>query len=200
MLAFTTAVIFLMITPGPGVLSTAGVGAGYGGRPGLHYVGGLFAGNNIVVLLVVTGIAAAVLALPYARPVLFAASLCYLLYLAAKIAFAGSRLAFIHSETPPGFSGGLALQLINPKCYLVNAAIFSGFAFWPENLVGEAIVKFAILNLVWIPVHFLWLYAGIFLNRLDLGRGMQTAINAAMATAMLAVVAIAAFSAMRDGL
>jgi len=199
-LAFTTAVIFLMITPGPGVLSTAGVGAAYGGRPGLHYVGGLFAGNNIVVLLVVTGIAAAVLALPYARPVLFAASLCYLLYLAAKIAFAGSRLAFIHSETPPGFSGGLALQLVNPKCYLVNAAIFSGFAFWPENLVGEAIVKFAILNLVWIPVHFLWLYAGIFLNRLDLGRGMQTAINAAMATAMLAVVAIAAFSAMRDGL
>lgn len=200
MLAFTIAVIFLVITPGPGVLSTAGVGAAYGARPGFHYVGGLFAGNNIVVLLVVSGIAAAVLALPYARPLLFAASLCYLLYLAAKIALAGSRIAFIHSETPPGFGGGLTLQLINPKCYVVNAAVFSGFAFWPENLIGEALVKFAILNLIWIPTHFLWLYAGIVLNRLDLGRGMQIAINSAMAAAMLAVVAIAAFSAIRDGL
>ena len=200
MLAFLVSAFFLIITPGPGVLSTAGVGAAYGGGPGLRYVGGLFVGNNLVALLVISGVAAAVLALPYARPVLFAASLCYLLYLAAKIAFSGSRIAFIHSENPPGFAGGFALQIINPKCYVVNATFFSGFAFMPGNLVAEAVIKFVMLTLIWVPVHLLWLYAGIALNRLDLGRGMQIAINCAMAAAMVAVVSIAAFSAFRNGL
>ena len=37
MLTFAAAVFFLIVTPGPGVLSTAGVGSGYGYRPGLEY-------------------------------------------------------------------------------------------------------------------------------------------------------------------
>ena len=44
MLSFAAAVLFLIITPGPGVLSTAGVGSGFGFRAGLGYVGGLFLG------------------------------------------------------------------------------------------------------------------------------------------------------------
>ncbi|MEP4336194.1 MAG: LysE family translocator, partial [Roseobacter sp.] len=45
MLTFAAAVFFLIITPGPGVLSAAGVGAAYGMRSGLRYVLGLFIGN-----------------------------------------------------------------------------------------------------------------------------------------------------------
>ena len=59
MLGFAAAVFFLIVTPGPGVLSTAGVGSGFGFRAGLAYVGGLFAGNNLVALAVVSGIAMA---------------------------------------------------------------------------------------------------------------------------------------------
>ena len=44
MLSFTAAVILLLITPGPGVLSIAGVGAAYGWRDGLRYAIGLFLG------------------------------------------------------------------------------------------------------------------------------------------------------------
>ena len=42
MLTFAAAVFFLIITPGPGVLSTAGVGAAFGARAGTRYVLGLF--------------------------------------------------------------------------------------------------------------------------------------------------------------
>ena len=35
MLTFAAAVFLLIVTPGPGVLSTAGVGAAYGFRAGL---------------------------------------------------------------------------------------------------------------------------------------------------------------------
>ena len=55
MLTFALAVFLLIITPGPGVLSTAGVGAAFGWRQGLYYVGGLCAGTNLVALAVIQG-------------------------------------------------------------------------------------------------------------------------------------------------
>ena len=194
MLTFAAAVFFLIITPGPGVLSAAGVGSGFGYRPGTRYVGGLFIGNNLVALAVVSGIAAIVLSVPGMRAILLYASAAYLFYLALKIAFSGSRIAFIHAERAPGFFNGIALQAINPKAYAVNTAFFSGFAFWPSSLMTETIIKFAILNAIWIPIHFLWLAAGVTVHRLDLGQRTQFAINVVMALSMLAVVALAALA------
>ncbi len=191
MFEFAAAVFFLIITPGPGVLSTAGVGSGFGYRAGLAYVAGLWAGNNIVAGLVISGVAAAALGLPWLRAVLLWGSALYLLWLAAKIAFAGARIAFIHSETAPGFWNGLALQPINPKAYAVNTALFSGFAFLPGALAAETAIKLAIVNAIWIPIHLAWLWAGVTLRRLELAPRLQRAINMAMAAAMLAVVGIA---------
>jgi len=194
MLSFAAAVFFLIVTPGPGVLSTAGVGSGFGFRAGLAYVGGLFLGTNLVALAVASGMAAALLALPFVRTVLVYASAAYLLYLAARIALAGSRIAFIEARRAPGFLNGVALQAINPKAYAVNTALFSGFAFWPESLVTETALKFLILNAIWIPIHLAWLAAGVILHRLDLPKHTQFAINIAMALSMLAVVALAALT------
>lgn len=194
MLTFALAVFFLIVTPGPGVLSTAGVGSGYGFGAGLRYVAGLFAGTNLVALAVVTGFAALLLSVGWIRMALLAVSTAYLLYLAAKIAFAGSRIAFIHAERPPGFGGGLALQIVNPKAYVVNTALMTGFPFLPSSLAWELVLKFAIMNVIWVPIHLAWLYAGTVLHRLDLSPRTHFAINVAMALAMLAVVALAAWS------
>jgi threonine/homoserine/homoserine lactone efflux protein len=191
MLEFVAAVFFLIVIPGPGVLSTAGVGSGFGYRAGLAYVGGLWAGNNLVVLLVVSGIAAAALAVPWLRAVLLWGSAAYLLWLAAKIALAGTRIGFIHPESASTFWNGLALQPINPKAYAVNTALFSGFAFMPGALATETAIKLVLMNAIWIPIHLAWLWAGVTLRRLDLAPGVQRGINFAMAAAMLAVVGIA---------
>lgn len=193
MLAFAAAVFFMIITPGPGVMTTAGVGAGFGYGPGVRYVTGLFFGTNLVALAVVSGFAALLFSVPFVRPVLLVCSLGYLVYLAAKIAFAGSKLAFIHAERPPGIRGGLALQAINPKAYVVNTALFTGFPFWQENLIGEMALKFLVMNAIWIPIHLLWLYAGVTIHRLDLSERAHFLINCCMAAAMLAVVFLAAW-------
>ena len=79
MLQFALAVFFLIVTPGPGVLSTAGVGAAFGFRAGLAYVVGLFVGNNTVAMLVLTGIAAIAFTVPWLRGVLLITSVLYLL-------------------------------------------------------------------------------------------------------------------------
>lgn len=191
MLTFAAAVFFLIITPGPGVLSTAGVGSAFGGRAGTRYVLGLFIGTNLVALAVVTGIAAVILADHRIRSLLFVLSTAYLLYLALRIALSGSRIAFIEARKAPGTLNGIALQLINPKAYAVNTTLFAGFSFLPQHLVTETALKFAIMNAIWIPIHFLWLWAGMRLHQLDLPERRHRAINIFMSLSMLAVVALA---------
>lgn len=194
MLAFAAAVFFLIISPGPGVLSTAGVGAAYGYRNGLAYVAGLFAGSNLVAMLVISGVAATALALPWLRKTLLIASLGYLLWLAWRIASAGAQIGFTQARTPLGFWNGLALQPINPKAYVVNTTLFTGFSFMPDALWLETAIKLLIMNLIWIPLHLGWLGAGISLRRLDLGPQAQRRVNIAMALSMLVAVGLALWS------
>ena len=151
MITFITAVFFLLITPGPGVLSTAGVGSAFGARAGYRYVFGLFIGTNLVALAVITGLAALILAQPAIRTVLMYVSISYLCYLAARIALAGSTIAFIQAARAPGIKDALILQAFNPKAYVVNTALFTGFDFglplWQETLW-----KFCLINIIWIRI------------------------------------------------
>ncbi|MEP2704218.1 MAG: LysE family transporter [Roseibium sp.] len=191
MTTFALAVFFLIITPGPGVLSVAGVGSAFGFKPGARYIGGLFVGTNLVALAVVSGMATVILANENIRLVLLIASIGYLVYLASRIAFAGSRIAFREAPKAPGFWDGIILQLVNPKAYAVNTTLLTGFAFWPESLITETALKLLIMNMIWVPIHFVWLYAGMTLHRLNLAPHVQRRVNIAMALSMLMVVALA---------
>lgn len=190
MFAFFAATFFLIITPGPGVLTTAGIGSAFGYRPGLRFLAGLFVGTNLVVLAIASGLATVVLSVPGLRMVMLVASTGYLFYLACRIAFSGSRIAFIESKRAPGFANGVILQFINPKAYAVNSVLMGGFGFWPESIWIEVGIKLLLMNLLWIPIHLGWLAAGVSLRRLDLSPRTQRAINIGMALAMVAVVAI----------
>ena len=188
---FLSAVFFLLITPGPGVLSTAGVGSSFGAASGYRYVTGLFIGTNLVALAVVTGLAGLVLAQPVLRTFLMYASVAYLCYLAFRIAFAGSKINFIQSATAPGIRDAIILQSINPKAYVVNTALFTGFPFTDMPLWQETTWKFLLINLVWVPIHLLWLAAGIGLQRLALPDHWHRIINILMALSLLMVVLLA---------
>jgi threonine/homoserine/homoserine lactone efflux protein len=194
MLTFAFAVFFLFITPGPGVLSAAGVGSAYGYRKGVRYFIGLLIGTNIVSLTVISGLAAIMLSNPPMRMFFLFASVAYLLYLAARIAFSGSTIAFSKAPAAPGVLSGILLQVINPKAYAVNTTFFSGFAFWPESLPTETLIKLAIMNAIWIPIHIGWFAAGVTIRRLELAPRTQFIINIIMALSMLAVVALAALA------
>ncbi|WP_439122154.1 LysE family translocator [Marivita sp.] len=198
MLTFAAAVLFLIITPGPGVMTTAGFGAAYGFRPSLRYVLGLFIGTNLVMLSVMTGLAAIILSVPWLRSVLMIGSVIYLLYLAARIAFAGAQISFMEAKTAPGVLGGVMLQAINPKAYAVNSSLILGFNYAPDNFLFEMITKALIMNTIWIPLHLAWLWAGVSLHKLNLPSRTQRAINILMALSMLGVVALALWSASRS--
>jgi len=192
-ISFVFAILLLIITPGPGVLSQAGVGAAYGYRNGLKYLTGLFIGTNIVFIAVMTGLAGIMLSIPLLRTILLVASALYLGYLAFKIATAGARIAFIESKSSPGIANGILLQIINPKAYAVSTTLLSGFNYAPDSPLFESLSKLVIYNIIWVPIHLLWLAAGVNLKRLALTESAQRTINIFMAVAMLAVVALALF-------
>lgn len=190
MTAYVTAILLLIVTPGPGVLSLAGVGAAYGMGPGLRYLAGLWVGTNLVLALVLTGLAALVLADPRVATVLLVASAAYLLWLAWRVATAPTALASEDAARAPGLRDGIALQLVNPKGYAVNATLMSGF---PLGLDGAAEVaaKVVVLNVLWIAIHLLWLWFGDRVRRLRPSPAAQRWINRAMGAALAAVVVIA---------
>jgi threonine/homoserine/homoserine lactone efflux protein len=191
---FLVSVFLLLITPGPGVLSTAGVGAAFGRDAGLRYITGLFIGTNLVALAVVTGLATIILSVPWLRTVLLFLSAGYLFWLALKVALSGSKVGFIEASRSPGIIDGVLLQAINPKAYVVNTALFSGYAFDNQSFLFETLTKFVVINAIWIPIHLLWLAAGITLKRLALTPSTQRFINIVMALAMVAVVILALHS------
>ena len=193
MFAFGLAVFLLIITPGPGVLSTAGVGAAYGWRKGMFYVAGLCAGTNLVSLAVISGLAAVILSQPVVRTILLIASAGYLGYLALRIALSGAKITFIQTSAP-GFMAGVMLQFINPKAYAVNTTLFTSFAFYPDSFAVETGLKLLIMNMIWLPLHLLWLYAGVRLNALNLPARAQKLINLMMSACLLAVVVLSVWS------
>lgn len=196
MLIFVAAAILLIITPGPGVLSLAGVGSAFGFRAGLKYFIGLFVGNNLVGVFVISGVGALVLADPVTRTVLLVLSSIYLIYLASTIALSGSNIGFKGYTHKPGVKSGVLLQIINPKAYVVNSTMYSGFLLFENAYFLEVIIKVLIVNTIWIPVHFLWLYIGVFIKRLDLSHSIQRTINYFMAIAMVLVVVLSVIAAL----
>ena len=194
MLNFSLAFFFLIITPGPGVLSVAGIGSAYGYKIGIRYILGLCLGTNLVALVVVSGLAATLLATTYLRPTLMVFSTLYLLFLAYKIATAGSEISFSKNDIKPGIIAGILLQLINPKAYVVNTAMFTGFLIYPNQFALEVILKFLIMNVIWFPIHILWLYLGVSLRKLKLSERTQRKINVFMAISLVFVVVLAIFS------
>jgi len=180
-----------MITPGPGVLSIAGVGASFGKAPALRYLIGLLMGTNLVALAVVTGVAGLVLANPLIKPVLLYASMAYLTFLALRVALAGTEIEFIQQQSAPGIKYGIVFQIINPKAYVVNTTLFTGLPIDAGGGLSELALKFLIINAIWIPIHLVWMMFGISFRQMNLSPKVQRIVSVLMGLSLLMVVALA---------
>ena len=67
MYSFALSVFLLTITPGPAVLTLAGVGSAFGWRIGLLFLSGLFVGVHLVCFAVISGLAALIMGDPTVR-------------------------------------------------------------------------------------------------------------------------------------
>ena len=187
MATFAIAIFLMIITPGPGVLSLAGTGAGFGWRPGIFYLLGLFIGTNSVMILVITGLKGVLFKIPFVEPVFLIVSLSYLTWIAWRIAFSDNKTTITSIKKEPTFFEAIFLQLINPKAYLVNGILFAGFPIQNLNLNEEIIAKVIIIN-------FFWLWLGIRLRSWGLESGKQKKVNKFMGFSLFVVVILAGIS------
>ena len=192
MITYIIISFLMMVTPGPGVLSLAGVGAGFGWKVGMMYLIGLFFGTNGVALLVVLGFKQFLFEIDGVEITFLLLSLSYLSFLSWRIATSDNKTGFKQSLKAPRLYEGIFLQFVNPKAYVVQGHLFVVLSLGMASYSNEIIVKFIIVNSIWIPIHFLWLWLGISLKKWSLAVNKQIWVNRGMGLALFAVVILSA--------
>ena len=192
MITYIIISFLMMVTPGPGVLSLAGVGAGFGWKVGMMYLIGLFFGTNGVALLVVLGFKQFLFEIDGVEITFLLLSLSYLSFLSWRIATSDNKTGFKQSLKAPRLYEGIFLQFVNPKAYVVQGHLFVVLSLGMASYTNEIIVKFIIVNSIWIPIHLLWLWLGISLKKWSLAVNKQIWVNRGMGLALFAVVILSA--------
>ena len=100
MITYIIVSFLMMVTPGPGVLSLAGVGAGFGWKVGMMYLIGLFFGTNGVALLVVLGFKQFLFEIEGVELTFLFLSLSYLSFLSWRIATSENKTGFKDAYKP----------------------------------------------------------------------------------------------------
>ena len=192
MITYIVISFLMMVTPGPGVLSLAAVGAGFGWKVGMMYLIGLFFGTNGVALFVVLGFKQFLFEIDGVEITFLLLSLSYLSFLSWRIATSDNKTGFKQSLKAPRLYEGIFLQFVNPKAYVVQGHLFVVLSLGMSSFNTEIIVKFIIVNSIWIPIHLLWLWLGISLKKWSLAVNKQTWVNRGMGLALFAVVILSA--------
>ena len=192
MITYIIISFLMMVTPGPGVLSLAGVGAGFGWKVGMMYLIGLFFGTNGVALLVVLGFKQFLFEIDGVEITFLLLSLSYLSFLSWRIATSDNKTGFKQSLKAPRLYEGIFLQFVNPKAYVVQGHLFVVLSLGMVSYTTEIIIKCIIVNSIRIPIHLLWLWLGISLKKWSLAVNKQVWVNRGMGLALFAVVILSA--------
>lgn len=190
LLALVLASAIVMGSPGPATISVTAIGAAFGLRDSLRYASGIVVGTVLVLLVVATGIMAVLTALPKLAALLAVASAAYILYLAFKIATAPPLAARVGRAALPTFLGGFLLAVANPKAYVAIAAVLAGASSGAGGLAISA--KLAVLALMIVAIHLLWLLAGAAFARLLRKPLASRIINLVFAVTLIATAVLAA--------
>jgi threonine/homoserine/homoserine lactone efflux protein len=183
--AFLVFAVVAAVTPGPSNVMLTATGANVGVLRGLPCLFGVGAGMGVMLFLVAYGLGSLVLGSPIVLEALKWCGAAFLLWLSWKIATAGKGGA-AHRERPLGFLGAALFQWINPKSWLVSASAAGTYLQADAGTaVAQSLAIGALFVAAAIPSGFVWLAAGVGLQRvLDSPRRLR-AFNVAMG-AMLA--------------
>lgn len=183
----------VMGSPGPATISVTAIGAAFGLRNSLRYAWGIILGTVAVLLVVATGITAILTSMPGVAPVLAVASAAYILYLAFRIATAPPLAARESGAVLPTFLGGFLLAVANPKAYVAIAAVLAGSATAAGADALGFPARLAVLTLMIVAIHVLWLLAGAAFARTLRQPLASRIINLVFAATLVLTTALAAW-------
>ncbi|MCA0047257.1 LysE family translocator [Mesorhizobium sp. B283B1A] len=193
LLALVLAATVVMGSPGPATISVTAVGAAFGLRQSLRYTCGIVLGTVAVLLVVATGVMAALTSMPKLAPALAVASAAYILYLAFRIASAPPLAAHAAETSRPTWLAGFLLAIANPKAYVAIAAVFAGAA--PKQGAAELglPLKLTVLAAMIVVIHAVWLLAGAAFARFLRRPVASRIINLVFAATLVLTTVLAVF-------
>lgn len=176
----------LAYSPGPGNMIFAANGARFGLRATLPASVGYHIATWGVTVMIGLGMGSTLTASPTLARAMQLAGAAYVLWLAVRMARAGSSVDQGKARAL-GFGGGALLLVLNPKAYVIIALMFTQFLHtgaWAEVAVIATV--FTLNNLV---AFTLWTVAGDALARWFRHPAQAHMLNTGLA-AMLAGVAV----------
>jgi threonine/homoserine/homoserine lactone efflux protein len=146
------------VTPGPNNLMLMASGANFGFRRTLPHMLGIVGGLSVMALLVGLGLMALFDALPALNLVLKAASVCYLLWLALKIATAAPMSERDADSRPMTFLQAAAFQWVNPKAWAMCLSAITLYA--PDRTLLSVAIVAGAFAVVCFPAISVWAWLG----------------------------------------
>ena len=166
-ISLVTASALLLGSPGPATLGLAGVGATYGIRGGIRFLGGILVGLCAVILGATLGLATLFTSFPGARIFVQVIGGLYICYIAIKIATAPHVADSVAvARERPRFRDGFILNLLNPKAYAVFFALFSQFLLPISSVAGAFVTTALVCFAVAVVVDSIWLSFGSIIRPL----------------------------------
>lgn len=154
LLAFAALSLGLALTPGPNMLYLASRSVAQGPRAGFVSLVGCQTGNLVYALSAAAGLAAVLLAVPYAYDALRLGGAAYLAWLAWQTLRPGGAPLFAPRPLPPEGDArlllmGLGTALLNPKVALFYVAVLPPFL---DPARGDLFLQGAILGAVQVAM------------------------------------------------
>ena len=146
------------VTPGPNNLMLMASGANFGFRRTLPHMLGIVGGLSVMALLVGAGLMALFDALPALNLVLKVASVCYLLWLALKIATAAPMAERDADSRPMTFLQAAAFQWVNPKAWAMCLSAITLYA--PDRTLLSVAIVAGAFAVVCFPAISVWAWLG----------------------------------------
>ena len=160
-ISLVAATALLLGSPGPATLALAGVGAAFGIRGGIHFLGGILVGLCFVIIGATLGLATLFTAFPGARIFVQIVGGLYICYIAIRIATTPHvSESQATAQAGPGFREGFILNLLNPKAYAAFMALFSQFLLPASSVSGAFVMTALVCFSVAVVVDSIWLSFG----------------------------------------
>jgi threonine/homoserine/homoserine lactone efflux protein len=125
----------MCLTPGPNVVMVTASAVNFGFRRSVPQMFGIVIGFGVMILATGLGLAGLFKAEPRLHEALKYAGALYLLYLAWRIAFAGTHGIGLQRTRPIGFVEALLFQWINPKGWVSALGALAAYTTVEESLV-----------------------------------------------------------------
>lgn len=166
LLPFTLFAIAGSFTPGPNNIMLTASGANFGFRRTLPHILGICVGFPLMVTTVGLGLGRLFEEVPVTHSVLKLAGSAYLLWLAWRIAQAGSVDRPDAGARPLSFFQAAAFQWVNPKAWIMAMGAISTFTLAGQEMLPQVLTIAAIFTIVSVPSATVWTLLGIGVARI----------------------------------